>query len=121
MRGRTILAWGIVAIDRAYLIKSHSLSQNRLFTTAAGKSSASLRMSVRTETSAQYRTFLEKEIREKKMTLASDEAALNRMISDFYIPVYSYIKKQLDGHIAKFNDDDRPPLFIGISAPQVEK
>ena len=123
MKGSNILAWSFVAIDRAYFSKSYILSQNRLFGAAIERSSFSARMSQRVDTNAesQYRTFLEKEIREKKMTLAADDVALNKMISDFYISVYNYLKAQLDDHTEKFKDQKmRPPLFVGISAPQVK-
>ena len=124
MKGTNILAWTFVAIDRAYFSKSYIFSQNRLFVAAIERSSPSKRMSQMVDTTAQsqYRVFLEKEIREKKMTLAADDVALSIMINNFYIPVYNYLKAQLDDHTEKFKGQKmRPPLFIGISAPQVEK
>ena len=59
--------------------------------------------------------MLTDEINRKKLTLAGDQVALDRMMDDFYVPVYLYFKNLLDKRDAGSHSR---PLFIGISAPQ---
>lgn len=122
MKGKTFLAWGIVAVERLCTTKAFVLSQSRWVSSGSHKFSRSNKAVVDLDEStlSGYRSTLEKEIVKKKMTLATNPAALNRMVNDFYIPVYHYLKSQLDDHVEKFNSEKTcPPLFIGISAPQV--
>ena len=124
MKGMTILGWSIATISKAYLTNSYSLAHNRVFTSINKRGLRTTRMSFSSDVSAQsnYRAILEKEVHEKQMILAENPVALARMINDFYIPVYTYLKDQLQEHDNKFSSEEadiRQPLFIGISAPQV--
>lgn len=65
-------------------------------------------------TNTAYKRVLTDEIKKKKLTLASDQVALDRMVDDYYVPVYLYFKRLLEQH----RTNHRQPLFIGISAPQ---
>jgi hypothetical protein len=124
MKGKTFLAWGIVAVERSYTTKAFLLSQSRLATSGIQRFSRSDKPAVDAEEStlSGYRSTLEKEIVAKNMTLATNPAALNKMINDFYIPVYHYLKSQVDDHEGRFRSEEScPPLFIGVSAPQVSE
>ena len=66
-----------------------------------------------------YKQVLREEINRKKMSLAGDTVMLDRMMEDFYVPVYMYIKGILDQRQSQFNTaTSNQPVFIGISAPQ---
>ena len=66
-----------------------------------------------------YKHVLRGEINRKQMSLAGDAVMLDRMMDDFYVPVYIYIKGILDRHQSQTNTaTSHQPLFIGISAPQ---
>ena len=53
------------------------------------------------------------------MSLAGDAVMLDRMMDDFYVPVYMYIKGILDRRQSQINTiTNNQPVFIGISAPQ---
>ena len=67
-----------------------------------------------------YKQVLKGEINRKKMSLAGDAVMLDRMMDDFYVPVYVYIKSILDRRQSQINTatTKHQPLFIGISAPQ---
>jgi hypothetical protein len=122
MKGKTFLAWGIVAVERSYITKAFLLSQSRWASSGIQRFSRTNKPVVDADEStlSGYRSTLEKEIIEKNMTLATNPVALNRMIDDFYIPVYHYLKSQVDEHHGRFRSDEScPPLFIGVSAPQV--
>ena len=66
-----------------------------------------------------YKQVLREEINRKKMSLAGDAVMLDRMMDDFYVPVYMYIKGILDRRQSQINTiTNNQPVFIGISAPQ---
>ena len=115
MRGKTLLAWGVVSAHSTFYLKALTSSQSRLLSTARGKHLEANKRDSNDIPLLDYRAVLEREIDSKKMTLAGDPVALNKMIDNFYIPVYSYLKKQLDDH----SKSTKTPLFIGVSAPQV--
>ena len=122
MRGRTFLAWGIVVSERAYLSKALASPQKRWVSSSSDRilSASKSDGCYDNPLISTYRMVLQREIVAKKMTLADDPAAMNRMIDDFYIPVYTYLKSQMDSHSKKHNGQEiRPPLFLGVSAPQV--
>lgn len=122
MKGKTFLAWGFVAVERSYTTRAFLLSQSRWSSSGIQRFSRSNKPAVDADEStlSGYRSTLEKEILEKKMTLATNPVALDRMINDFYIPVYHYLKSQVDEHEGRFRSEKScPPLFIGVSAPQV--
>ena len=95
------------------------LSIFRMKSSGFGNSRAPLLMSIKQQlsssTNAAYKRVLTDEINRKKLTLAGDQVALDRMINDFYVPVYLYFKNLLDKRDAGSHSR---PLFIGISAPQ---
>ena len=66
-----------------------------------------------------YKQVLRDEINRKKMSLAGDAVMLDRMMDDFYVPVYIYIKGILDRRQSQSNTiTSDQPVFIGVSAPQ---
>ena len=116
------MAWGIVVSERAYLSKALASPQKRWVSSSSDRilSASKSDGCYDNPLISSYRTVLQREIVAKKMTLADDPAAMNRMIDDFYIPVYTYLKSQMDSHSKKHNGQEiRPPLFLGVSAPQV--
>ena len=122
MKRIAILGWSILTLSRAYILNTNMFAQTRILSSLTRRTAQTLRMSYSSNVPANtdIRAFLEKEIRQKKMTLASDPIAMNRMINDFYIPVYTYLSSQLQEHNDKVKEGMvRTPLFIGISAPQV--
>lgn len=120
MRGKTLLAWGVVSAHSTYFSKALTSSQSRLLSATRGKHLESDTRDTNDLPLLDYRAVLEREIASKKMTLAGDPVALNKMIDNFYIPVYSYLKNQLNDHIHMTkNETSRSPLFVGVSAPQV--
>ena len=120
MRGKTLLAWGVVSAHSTYFSKALTSSQSRLLSAARAKNLESNKHDSSDLPMLDYRAVLEREIDSKKMTLAGDPVAMNKMIDNFYIPVYSYLKKQLQDHIDLSKNESSPsPLFIGVSAPQV--
>ena len=124
MKRIAILGWSILTISRAYILNTNMFARARIISSLTRRTVQTLRMSHSSNVpaNADIRAFLEKEIRQKKMTLASDPIAMNRMINDFYIPVYTYLSSQLQEHNDKVKEGMvRTPLFIGISAPQVRE
>ena len=124
MKRIAILGWSILTISRAFILNTNMFAQTRILSSITRRTAQTLRMSYSSNVPANtdIRAFLEKEIRQKKMTLASDPIAMNRMINDFYIPVYTYLSSQLQEHNDKVKERMvRTPLFIGISAPQVRE
>jgi hypothetical protein len=122
MKGKTFLAWGIVAVERSCTTKAFLLSQNKWASSGIQRFSRTNKPTVDADEStlSGHKSTLEKEILEKNMTLATNPVAMNRMIDDFYIPVYHYLKSRVDEHEGRFHSEEScPPLFIGVSAPQV--
>lgn len=124
MRGGTFLAWGIVVSERSYLSKALASPQKRWVSSSSDRilSASNADGNCDSPSISNYRAVLQREIIGKKMTLADDPAAMNRMIDDFYIPVYTYLKSQLDRHSKKHKGQEtRSLLFLGVSAPQVRQ
>ena len=85
MRGKTFLAWGVVSAHSTYFSKALTSTQSRLLCTTRGKHLESDTRDTNDLPLLDYRAVLEREIASKKMTLASDPVALNKMIDNCHL------------------------------------
>jgi pantothenate kinase-related protein Tda10 len=111
MKMKSALALGCLTVGKVYPSKFFSFSKRMNFATKSKQKFFNIQDDLK--------AALIMEITDSKMELANDPIQLNNMIDNYYIPLYAYFSGQLMDHEAKHKGKiDKPPLFIGISAPQ---
>jgi hypothetical protein len=111
MKMESAFAFGCLTVGRAYSSKFFGFSKRMNFATKSMKKSFNVQDDLK--------AALIMEITDSKMALANDPIQLNNMIDNYYIPLYAYFSGQLIDHEVKHGGKiNKPPLFIGISAPQ---
>jgi tRNA splicing ligase len=104
-------ALGYLTVGRAYSSKFLSSSKRMNFATKSMQKSFNIQDDLK--------AALIMEITDNRMNLAEYPVKLNQMIDNHYIPLYAYFSGQLMEHEVKHKGKkNRPPLFVGISAPQ---